>query len=240
MDITLTPDEIVYAQWGVVKLNATLVFSWVVMLVLAAVSWVITRDLSTGPDVSRVQSLLEQIVFTIRDQIRDVANQDPTPYIPFIGTLFLYIATANLLNIVPGYEAPTASLSTTAALATCVFFAVPIFGVWQRGLVGYLKHYIEPTPIMLPFEIISEFSRTVALAFRLFGNVMSGSLILAILLGIIPLFIPILLNAFEMLIGLIQAYIFAILAMVYISSAARAQREREEEKEEEQTATEGA
>jgi F-type H+-transporting ATPase subunit a len=235
MDITLTPDEIVYAQWGFVKLNATLVFSWVVMLVLVAASWFITRDLSTGPDVSRVQSLLEQIVFTIRDQIRDVANQDPTPYIPFIGALFLYIATANLLNIVPGYEAPTASLSTTAALATCVFFAVPIFGVWQRGLGGYLKHYIEPTPIMLPFEIISEFSRTVALAFRLFGNVMSGSLILTILLGIIPLFIPILLNAFEMLIGLIQAYIFAILAMVYISSAARAHQEKEEEKKEEQS-----
>lgn len=229
MDITITPDTIVYWEWGPINLNATIVFTWLVMAILVFGSWLVTRQLSAEPSISRGQSLLETIVFAIRDQIGQVANQDPRPYIPFIGTLFLFISISNFLSIVPGYEAPTGSLSTTIALAVCVFFAVPIYGIAQRGLVGYLKHYIQPSPIILPFRVISEFSRTVALAVRLFGNVMSGGLIIAILLSIMPLFLPIVLQAFELLIGQIQAYIFAILAMVYIASAARAQEEENEE-----------
>jgi F-type H+-transporting ATPase subunit a len=139
--------------------------------------------------------------------------------LPFIGTLFLFISLSNLLGVVPFFESPTSSLSTTAALALCVFVAVPVFGIAQEGLRNYLKHYIEPTPIMAPFHIISEISRTFALAVRLFGNVMSGSLIAAILLMIVPLFVPVALKLLELLIGQIQAYIFAVLAMVYITSA---------------------
>lgn len=227
MDITLTPDNIIYAQRGVIKLNATIVFTWMVMAILAGGSWLITRNLSAEPQISRWQSLLETAVMTIRGQIRSVANQNPDPYMPFIGTLFLFISVANFLSIVPGYEAPTGSLSATTALAICVFAAVPFYAIRNRGLLGYLKYYIEPTPIMLPFKIISEISRTLALAVRLFGNIMSGSLILTILVGIIPLFVPVILEAFELLIGQIQAYIFAILAMVYIASAARAQQQKE-------------
>jgi F-type H+-transporting ATPase subunit a len=166
----------------------------------------ITRNLSAELEISHWQSLLEMLVLTIRDQIRQVADQEPARYLPFIGTLFLFISVSNLLSIVPGYQTPTGSLSTTLALAVCVFFAVPIYGIAQRGVLGYLKHYVQPSPILLPFHIISEVSRTFALAVRLFGNVMSGGIIVGILVSIIPLFLPVVLEAFELLIGQIQAY----------------------------------
>ncbi|MCB0085812.1 MAG: F0F1 ATP synthase subunit A, partial [Caldilineaceae bacterium] len=139
--------------------------------------------------------------------------------LPFAGTLFLLIATVNVLSLVPGYRSPTGSLSTTAALATCVFIAVPIYGVAKRGVRSYLRSYIQPSIFMLPFNIIGELSRTLAMAVRLFGNVMSGDMIVAILLGIVPLFFPIVMQLLGLLIGFIQAYIFAVLATVYIASA---------------------
>jgi F-type H+-transporting ATPase subunit a len=140
-------------------------------------------------------------------------------YIPFLGTLFSFIASANLLTIVPGYEPPTGSLSTTAALALCVFIAVPVFGIRQRGWRGYLDSYLQPTAIMLPFNIISELSRSLALAVRLFGNMMSGAMILAILLTITPFLFPVAMSALGLLTGMVQAYIFSILATVYIAAA---------------------
>lgn len=217
----LSPDQIVYRQWGFVQLNATIVYTWLVMAILAGGSWWVTRNLSTGLQVGRLQTFLEAIVSIVQDQIQEVTDQKADPYLPFIGTLFLYISLSNLLIIIPGYRPPTGSLSTTTALALCVFFAVPIFGIGQRGLLSYLKHYLEPTVFMLPFRIISEISRTVALAVRLFGNVMSGSLIVAILFSIMPLFIPVVLQLLGLVIGQIQAYIFAVLALVYIASATR-------------------
>ncbi|MBN1312325.1 MAG: F0F1 ATP synthase subunit A [Anaerolineae bacterium] len=225
----LSPDATIYWQWGPIILNATLVYTWVVMGVLTMGSWLITRNLSTEPEMSRWQGALETIVTTIQSQIRDIAQQDSTPYLPFIGTLFLFISVSNLLGIVPFLGSPTGSLSATTALALCVFFAVPVYGISQEGLVNYLKHYVEPTPIMAPFHIISEVSRTLALAVRLFGNVMSGGLIVAILLSIVPLFLPAVLNALELLIGQIQAYIFAVLAMVYIASGISARGEQGQE-----------
>jgi F-type H+-transporting ATPase subunit a len=227
--VELSPDATVYWQWGPVVLNATLVYTWVVMGVLVAGSWLVTRKLATEPEMSRWQNALETIVSYIRDQIRDIAQGDPSPYLPFIGTLFLFISLSNLLGIVPFFEPPTGSLSTTAALALCVFVAVPSYGIGQEGLRAYLKHYVEPTPLMAPFHIISEISRTLALAVRLFGNVMSGGLIVAILLSIVPFFLPVVLNALELLIGQIQAYIFAVLAMVYIASAISAHGEETQE-----------
>lgn len=128
-----------------------------------------------------------------------------------------------MLTILPGYQPPTGSLSTTAALAICVFFAVPIFGMRKQGLVGYLKSYVQPSPVMLPFNIIGELSRTISLSVRLFGNIMSGTMIVAILLSVAPLFAPALMRAFGLLTGLIQAYIFAILAMVAIAAATQSQ-----------------
>lgn len=217
MDIS--PDNIIYWQYGPITINATIVFTWLVMALLVITSWLVTRRITTAKTISRGQNMLEAIVATVQDQIRDVSQQKPELYLPFVGTLFLFIAVTNLLSIVPGFQTPTGSLSTTAALALCVFFAVPIFGVSQRGLGRYLKQYLQPSPIMLPFNIIGEFSRTLALAVRLFGNVMSGTMIGAILLSIIPLFFPIIMQALGLVVGLIQAYVFAILTMVYIASA---------------------
>ncbi len=143
----------------------------------------------------------------------------------FLGTLFLFIAVANLCTIIPGYEPPTGSLSTTTALAISVFVAVLLFGIEDQGLAGYLKSYLKPTFIMLPFNIISELSRTLALAIRLFGNIMSGTMIVAILLTITPFIFPDFMNLLGLLTGMVQAYIFSILATVYIAAATRTREE---------------
>jgi F-type H+-transporting ATPase subunit a len=221
--MNISPDDVVFWQWGGFPLNATVAYTWLVMALLTLISWLVTRRLSTGTEISRWQNLLEVLVSGIRDQIRDVSRQDPGRYLPFVGTLFLYIAMANLLNIVPGYMAPTGSLSTTTALAICVFVAVPLFGIAYEGPVTYLKHYVKPTPLMLPFNIVGEFSRTIALAVRLYGNIMSGTVIAAILLSLTPYFFPVVMQLLGLLTGMIQAYIFAILAMVYIASATSVQ-----------------
>ena len=224
MDIS--PDQVIYWEWGVVKLNATLVFSWVAMAVLTGGAWLITRNLRLAPRSARWQILWEVVVTQILDQIEEASLQDPRRYLPFIGTLFLFIVTCNTLGVIPGFEAPTASITTTAALAGCVFVAVPVFGIVNRGVGGYFKNYIQPTPLMLPFNLIGEISRTLALAVRLFGNILSGNLIVAILLSLAPLFFPVIMQAFGLLIGVIQAYVFAVLALVYIASGARVQHDR--------------
>ncbi len=215
----LSSDEMVFWQSGFLKLNGTIVFTWALMLVLALGSMLVTRRLSTGLERSRWQSLLEIIVTSIEQQIEDVGLRQPETYIGFLGTLFLFVALASLCTVIPGYEPPTGSLSTTAALALCVFVAVPFFGIRQQGLGGYLKSYMEPTLVMLPFNIISELSRTLALAVRLFGNMMSGTMIIAILLTITPFIFPIAMSALGLLTGMVQAYIFSILAAVYIAAA---------------------
>jgi len=223
MDLTqISPDEEIVWQWRFVTVNATILWTWIVIVLMAAGSWLITRKLSTGPEISRWQNLLEVIVTYTREQIRQIMGQPAAPYLPFLGTLFLFIAVSNALTIVPGYAPPTASLSTAAGLAICVFVAVPGYGIVNRGLGRFLKHYIEPTVVMLPFNLIGELSRTLAMAVRLFGNVMSGAKIAAILLTVVPFFFPILFSLLGLLTGLIQAYIFAILAAVYIASGEQA------------------
>ena len=191
--------------------------------------------------------MLEVLISGIREQIREVSGQNALPFLPFIGTLFIFIATANILGILPileversasplgveesveakeasqripvSYVSPTGSLSTTAALAFCVFIAVPVYGIGKKGIGGYLQNYLKPSFVMLPFNVVGEASRTLALAVRLFGNIMSGSLIAAVLLAIVPLLLPVVMAALGLLTGIIQAYIFAMLAMVYIASA---------------------
>jgi F-type H+-transporting ATPase subunit a len=217
----LSPDGLIYWQHGFLKLNATIVFTWGLMFVLAGGSKLITRRLSTGLERSRWQNLLEIVVTAIEKQIGDIGLRNPERYLSFLGTLFLFVAVASLCTVIPGYEPPTGSLSTTTALALCVFVAVPLFGIADQGLGGYLKSYVQPTVIMLPFNIISEFSRTLALAVRLFGNMMSGAMIIAILLTITPFIFPIVMTALGLLTGMVQAYIFSILAAVYIAAATR-------------------
>jgi F-type H+-transporting ATPase subunit a len=228
--MTISPDELVLWEWRWLHLNATVAYTWAIMLLLTLGAWLITRKLSTGPDISRWQNLLEVLVVGLRDQIRDVSRQEPGPYLPFVGTLFIFIATANLLMILPWYMPPTGSLSTTTALALCVLIAVPLYGVMQRGPIGYLRRYVQPTPLMLPFNLIGEASRTVALAVRLYGNIMSGTVIVGILISLTPFLFPIVMELLGLLTGMIQAYIFAVLAMVYIASASSAERRQDEER----------
>jgi F-type H+-transporting ATPase subunit a len=220
----LTPDQLIFWQHGFFKVNGTMAFTWGLMLVLAAGSKLITRKLSVGLERSAWQNLLEIVVTGIEQQIKEVGLSQPEKYVGFLGTLFLFIAAASISTVIPGYQPPTASLSTTTALALCVFVAVPFFGIEQEGLGSYLKSYTKPTLLMLPFNIISELSRTLALAVRLFGNMMSGAMIIGILLTITPFLFPILMTMLGLLTGMVQAYIFSILAAVYIAAATRVRK----------------
>lgn len=217
----LSPDTIIFWQYGVFKLNATIVFTWGLMLVLAVGSKLVTHKLSTDLERSPWQNLLEIVVTGIEKQIEEVGLDQPQKYIGFLGTLFLFVAASALCTVIPGYEPPTGSLSTTAALALCVFVAVPFFGIEEQGVGNYLKSYVKPTFIMLPFNIISELSRTLALAVRLFGNMMSGAMVVGILLTIMPFIFPVIMTMLGLLTGMVQAYIFTILAAVYIAAATR-------------------
>jgi F-type H+-transporting ATPase subunit a len=220
----LSADQMIFWHHGFLKLNGTIVFTWAVMFVLVVGSKLVTRKLSTNLKRSRWQNLVEMIVTGIDKQIGEVGIPNPDKYLAFLGTLFLFVATASLFTVIPGYQPPTGSLSTTAALAMSVFVAVPLFGITEQGLRGYLKSYTEPTPLMLPFNIISEVSRTLALAVRLFGNMMSGVMIIGILLTVTPFIFPIVMTTLGLLTGMVQAYIFAILAAVYLAAATRARK----------------
>ena len=224
----LTPDQIVFFRAGFVHINATIACTWLLIALLTCTSWLVTRHLA-GPEEarSRWQNALEIVVGTIREQIRVVCPAGADTYLPFIGSLFLFITFSSVLEILPGWHAPTASLSTTAALAISTGVAVPVFGVLSQGLGGYFRHYLRPTPIMLPFHLLSETSRNLALALRLFGNIMSEALIGAMLLAIAPFFFPVPMQMLALLTGVIQAYVFSILSMVYIAAAVNRGQDQE-------------
>ena len=222
----LSPDQMILWQHGIFKLNGTIAFTWGLMFVLVVGSILITRNLSTELKRSRWQNLLEIIVTAIEKQIQEVGLPHPGKYLGFLGTLFLFVALAAVCTVIPGYQPPTASLSTTTALALCVFAAVPMFGIGRQGLGGYLRTYVQPTVITLPFNLISELSRTLALAVRLFGNMMSGAMIIAILLTITPYIFPLVMTVLGLLTGMVQAYIFTILAAVYIAAATRVRKRK--------------
>lgn len=215
----LSPDEtMIFVAWGI-PVNATIFYTWIVMALLTGIAVLVTRNLRPDVPPSRWRTTLEVIVQGIQSQIGEIASGPSRHLLYFAGTLFLFVAMSNLLLVVPGFQPPTASLSTTTALALSVLIAVPMFGISSRGIGGYLKTYLEPSFIMLPFNIISEFSRGISLAVRLYGNIMSGAVIAAILLGVAPFFFPVVMDVLGLLTGMIQAYIFAILATVYISGA---------------------
>ena len=220
----LSPDQHIFWQYAFLKLNATILFTWALMFVLVVGARLITRHLSTDAKRSRWQNLVEMIVTGIDGQIEQVGLPQPEKYLAFLGTLFVFVAASAVCTVFPGFEPPTGSLSTTTALALSVFVAVPFFGIEEQGLGGYLGSYVKPTVIMLPFNIISELSRTLALAVRLFGNMMSGAMIVAILLTIAPFIFPVVMTALGLLTGMVQAYIFSILAAVYIAAATQVRK----------------
>jgi F-type H+-transporting ATPase subunit a len=231
----ISPDQGILWKWGFITINATLIYTWIVMAILVVGAWLVTRNISQEIRFSRWQNMLEVIISGINGEIREISQGGEKDYLPLIATLFLFIALSNILAIVPAiYVAPTSSIITTAALAVTVFFAVPIFGIAKQGVLNYLKEYFQPTFIFFPFHIMGEFSRTLALAVRLFGNIMSHEKVIAILLAITPLFFPAVMSAMGLILGIIQAYIFSVLTMVYIASATQAHHEQQKKAEQEQ------
>jgi len=207
----------ILVSFGPVHLTRPVVTTWVLMAVLAGLAAFLGRRLAPVP--GRGQIMLEAILTVAEDQIRDVMRLDPRPYLPLIVTLFLFLATANLSGLVPGFQAPTATLETPAALALIVLFAVQMFGIRAHGIAGYLAEFLKPSPVMLPLNLIEEVTRTFSLMVRLFGNVMSGEFVIALVLALAGLFVPVPLMALELLLGLVQAFIFTILATVFIGAA---------------------
>jgi F-type H+-transporting ATPase subunit a len=202
---------------GPVAITRPVVTTWAIMAVLTVGSWFVTRRLALHP--SRCQAVLELIVTGIMGQVEEVIRKDPRPFLPVVGTLFIFLVAANLSGVLPGVEAPTGRLETPAALALIVFVSVHFFGVRARGSLGYLASFAQPKLIMLPLNVVSEITRTLSLMVRLFGNVMSGEFIIALIVGLAGLFVPIPLMALEILVGLVQAYIFTVLATVFIGAA---------------------
>ena len=154
-------------------------------------------------------------------QIREIVNREPAMYFPLAATLFIYILTANLISLLPGVKSPTADLATTTSLAVIVFFVVPFYGIYERGVLGYLNSYLRPAWVMLPFNLIGEISRTLALSVRLFGNMMSGQLVAGVLLALAGV-VAVVVHFLGLITGVVQAYIFTILTLVYIGGAVRA------------------
>lgn len=207
---------------GPVPITEPVVVTWGIMVALALAGGFATRWLTLRP--SRYQAVLELVVGAVEDQIRSTMRVAPKPFVPLIGTLFLFILTANWSSLIPGVEPPTAHIETDAALGVIVFFAIVYFGVRARGLGGYLKTFAEPSIVMIPLNIIETITRTFSLIVRLFGNVMSSVFIIGIILSLAGLLVPIPLMALELLVGAIQAYIFTVLAMVFIGSVAAEDR----------------
>jgi F-type H+-transporting ATPase subunit a len=210
----------VLLRLGPVEITATVVYSLVASATLVAFALLARRGFKTGPTAWATAA--EFVVEHLENVMREMFGRDARPFIPLVVTLALFVGVANLLGLVPGMKSPTADFSTAAALAVVVFLAVPFYGIRENGLKGYLRHYLKPTPFLLPLEIIGEFSRTVALAVRLFGNIMSEELIIAVLLAIAGLLVPVPIMMLAVLTGVVQAYIFAVLTAVYLSAAVRA------------------
>ncbi|MGC1678468.1 MAG: F0F1 ATP synthase subunit A [Candidatus Binataceae bacterium] len=210
-------EAIIVFHFGSVPITGPVVTTWVLIAVLAIACRFATRRLRVLPN--SLQAMIETLVSAIEEQVRGIVNRDPAPFVPLLGSLFVFLVVANLSGVLPGVRAPTAVIETPAALAVIVFFSVHIFGVRQNGLGGYLKGYLKPNPLLLPLNILSEFTRSFSLMMRLFGNIMSDELVIAIVVALAGLLVPIPFMAFEILVGLVQAYIFTVLAAVYIGGA---------------------
>jgi len=218
---------------GPVPVTRPVVVTWGIMAVLMIGSRLLTRRLRVRP--GRVQTAVELLVTTIESQIGDVIPDVGGSYVWLLGTMFIFLVFANVSGLVPGLQAPTAYLETPAALAAIVFLSVHVAGVSRRGLLGYLREFARPSIFLLPLNLLSEVTRTFSLMIRLFGNVMSGEFIIAIVLGLAGLLVPLPLMGLELLTGLIQAYIFTTLAAVFIAAALGATSPRSETGKEQTT-----
>jgi len=217
---------------GPIPITRILAVTWGVMGAIILFSLFLRLKLRKR-DPGKTQQVVEAMLNWLGDEIRAIVDRDPQPFIPVVATLFIFILTSNLLALVssfaPGLKPPTADIATTAALATVVFLAVPFYGVAMTGALNYLKTYVRPVWIMLPFNVISDLSRTLALAVRLFGNMLSGEILFGVVLALVPFFLPLPLMFLSLITGTIQAYIFAVLAIVYIGGAVKVVEKHEME-----------
>lgn len=221
-------DELVIApifRIGPLVVTNTVVTTWVIMGVLTLLAWITTRRLQLEP--GPLQTAVEGIVVTIDDAVREVAADHTRHIMPFVGTLWIFLVVANLTGLVPGIHSPTRDLSATAALAFLVFLSTPWFGIRIQGLKSYLRHYLSPSPILLPFHLISEITRTVALAVRLFGNIMSLEMAALLILLVAGFLVPVPILMLHIVEALVQAYIFGMLALIYVSGGIQSQQLRE-------------
>ena len=202
---------------GTIVITRPVVTTWVIMLALVLICRLVTRRLRMRPGGR--QALLESLVLGIAEQIQSIIHKDAQRYVPMLGTLFIYLVAANLCGLLPGVEPPTGKLETPLALALIVFFSVHLFGIQARGLRGYLASFAKPKLIMLPLNLLSEVTRTFSLMVRLFGNIMSGTFVIGLVIALAGLFVPIPLMVLELLVGVVQAYIFTVLATVFIGAA---------------------
>lgn len=225
-----TPLELqVLFHVGPVPIAMPVAITWVIMLLLGGGSWLLTRRLALHPGYR--QAAVEVVVEAIADQIRTVIEREPEPFMPVIGSFFIFLVFANLSFLVPGIRPPTAQLETAAALALIVLASVNFYGIRQRGLGGYLRGFAEPSIFLLPINILSEITRIFSMMIRLFGNILSGEFVLLLAIGLAGFLIPIPLMALELVIGVIQAYIFAILTAVFIGAAIQGRGRQQQERE---------
>ncbi len=202
-------------ELGPVDITDTVLISWLVMAVITVVCYVATRRLDLRP--TRVQEMLEALYEAVEGTVKDVVPVDPALVIPVLGTIWIFIGVSNLIGLIPGLSTPTADINATFAFAVVAYSMSHVFGIKTRGIMGYLAHYKEPTWVLLPFHIMAEITRTVALAVRLFGNMLSGEMVALILLGIAGFLVPVPFALLHIVIGLIQAYIFGMLTLVFIA-----------------------
>ncbi len=211
-------DSIMLFSCGNFGINVTIFNSWIVMALITLLSWWVTRNISTGKNVSKLQIVLETLVIWLQQEAKETSGSSSQKYFAMALGLFCFIITANLLTLIPWFRPPTASLSTTMALALTVFLAIPYFSIQNAGVKGYLRKFIEPVPLLLPMNIFSEVFSVFAMGLRLFGNMLSGVMFAGILSAFIPFIAPLTMQTLGLLTGSIQAYIFALLALVYTSS----------------------
>jgi len=224
-------DLLQHVVWriGPVEITDTVVTTWGLMLVLWIFSWLVTRRLSDKPGAW--QTAIEGSIGTIEEAVRSVLPEHARLVMPFIATLWLFVVLANLTGLIPGLHSPTRDLSATAGLAILVFLSAHWYGIRSQGLRAYLRHYLTPSPILLPFHVIGEITRTVALAVRLFGNMMSLEMAALLVLLVAGFLAPIPILMLHIVEALVQAYLFGMLALIYVGGGIQSQQLREQKKE---------
>ncbi|HET8710361.1 MAG TPA: F0F1 ATP synthase subunit A [Spongiibacteraceae bacterium] len=211
-------------SFGPVVITETVMMTTLLVVLIGLLAWLGTRRLRL--DAGPLQTALEGIVSAMENAIAEVAPNYAQRLLPFIGTLWIFLVFANLLGLIPGLHSPTRDLSATSALAVLVFLSVHWYGIRVRGLKGYLKEFAEPTPIMLPFNLVSDVTRIVALAVRLFGNIMSLEMAALLILLVAGFLAPVPILMLHIVEALVQAYIFGMLALIYVAGGMQSQQQR--------------